>query len=335
MVSFFRFPLAALGCLLATNVFAQNETPKLSIIGLPDRELLSVSATFADKQGVAVLFQASAPSTIKGGWLPVHAFPTSEASRAMTQMEPTGNIWTFFRLEEHDMAVPETMIWLPPGNFVMGSPTDETQRYKDEGPQRMVTIGRGYWTCKYEVTQGEFLQLMNTNPSRAKSSDKLPVERVTWDEAMEYCKRLNERETQLKQVPKGYTYRLPTETEWEYAARAGTTTAYSYGEDVDHLSEHGWWMDNSGPEPSPVGLLKPNPWGLYDMHGNVFEWCLDEYNAYPEGSAPSAGFNLKVTRGGAFYCPSNILRSACRTEPQQPDYRNMLTGFRVFLAPKL
>ena len=136
-------------------------------------------------------------------------------------------------------------------------------------------------------------------------------------------------------LPKGYVYRLPTEAEWEYACRAGTKGAYSYGDSADKLSEYGWWAGNGGDQPEPVGKLKPNPWGLYDMHGNLFEWCADAYVAYPDGSAFSTSGTMKVLRGGAYYCPSNILRSAFRAEAQQPDFRWILAGFRVVLAPPL
>ena len=127
--------------------------------------------------------------------------------------------------------------------------------------------------------------------------------------------------------------RLPTEAEWEYACRAGTENAYSYGDETESLSQHGWWAGNSRGKPEQVGQLKPNPWGFYDIHGNVFEWCLDIYKAYPEGRAYSDTGKLKILRGGAYYCPSNILRSACRAEAQKPDYRWILGGFRVVLAP--
>ena len=136
-------------------------------------------------------------------------------------------------------------------------------------------------------------------------------------------------------LPIGYIYRLPTEKEWEYVCRAGTNNAYSYGDSTDSLSEYGWWAKNSGNQPEPVGKLKPNPWGLYDMHGNLFEWCFDSYESYPGGKAFSNTGNMKVLRGGAYYCPSNILRSACRAESQEPDYRWILAGFRVVLAPPI
>ena len=130
-----------------------------------------------------------------------------------------------------------------------------------------------------------------------------------------------------------YLYRLPTEAEWEYDCRAGTENAYSYGDNKVLLSQYGWWAENSNGQPKPVGRLTTNPWGFYDIHGNLFEWCLDTYRAYPGGTAYSDSGKMKIFRGGAYYCPSSILRSACRAEPQKPDYRWIFGGFRVVLAP--
>ena len=205
----------------------------------------------------------------------------------------------------------------------------------DEGPAFKAVVPHGFWMDRYEVTQKSFLDLMGENPSNTEFSPDMPVNRVTWHEAVEYCKRLTDAKGSAGLLPKGYVYRLPTEAEWEYACRAGTKGAYSYGDSAEQLSEYGWWAGNSGNQPEPVGKLKPNPWGLYDMHGNLFEWCADAYLAYPGGKAFSTTGKMKVLRGGAYYCPSNILRSACRAEAQQPDFRWILAGFRVVLAPRL
>ena len=232
--------------------------------------------------------------------------------------------------------MPKNMIWLPLGDFSMGSPEDEAGRFKDEGPVHSVTIPHGFWMDRYEVTQQQFKKLMVINPSSTDYTANLPVNKVTWHEANEYCERLTKLEKQRNSLPLGYVYRLPTEAEWEYACRAGTDNAYSYGDNTKLLSQYGWWAGNSKTgRPSPVGSLTPNPWGFYDIHGNVFEWCLDTYRAYPGGSAFSDSGKLKVLRGGAYYCPRGILRSACRAEPQEPEYRWILAGFRVVLAPPL
>ena len=215
----------------------------------------------------------------------------------------------------------------------MGSPEKEAGRYKDEGPAHNATIPHGFWMDRYEVTQEQFMVLMDSNPSSTDYTSDLPVNKVTWQEAREYCKRPTKQQRTRNTIPSGYLYRLPTEAEWEYACRAGTENAYSYGDNKVLLSQYGWWAENSNGQPKPVGRLTPNPWGFYDIHGNLFEWCLDTYRAYPGGTAYSDSGKMKIFRGGAYYCPSSILRSACRAEPQKPDYRWILGGFRVVLAP--
>ena len=301
-----------------------------------------ISEVYSD-EGVGVLYRTTNAAAASGEWQPLHAFPAKEAVRALTEVQPTESSQAFFRLVLHEMSVHSDMVWVPPGQFQLGSPYDEAERYADEGPQQLKVIPVGFWVHKYEVTQAEYIELMGNNPSFGYNSEagelaaNLPVDSVTWEEAKEYCRRLNKQELEANRVPPGYEYRLPTEAEWEYVARAGTTGAYSFGESdkVLHLGEFGWWRENSGETPMPVGQLAPNPWGLYDIHGNVFEWCLEDYDAYEEGGFVAfSGADYKVIRGGSFYCPATILRSACRIEPQISDFRNWLTGLRVFLAPK-
>ncbi|MBT5709177.1 formylglycine-generating enzyme family protein [Verrucomicrobia bacterium] len=239
----------------------------------------------------------------------------------------------FFEYRTTPFLSDETMVWIQPGSVKLGSPDSESGRFLDEGPQHQVEIEHGYWLSKHEVTQSEFENIMGFNPSRAAGSPKAPVETVTWFEAVTYCQRLTEQARNSNSLPDGYEYRLPTEAEWEYACRAGTETAYSFGDDAKDLSLYGWWSNNSGATPSQVGLLRPNPWGLYDMHGNVFEWCLTEYKAYPGGEIRSLKIDYRAIRSGAFICPLEILRSACRFESAPSKSGSWLTGFRVALAP--
>lgn len=304
---------------------------------------MAVFAELFSAKGVGVLYRATTTGTMTVDWKPVHAFPSNEAAEAQTKLEAAEFRQAFYRVAVHEMEIHPDMVWVPPGEFQLGSPDEESERYADEGPQQLTIIPVGFWVHKYEVTQAEYIDLMGNNPSFGYNADSgelaadLPVDSVTWEEAKEYCRRFNERELKAGRVPSGYEYRLPTEAEWEYAARAGTTGAYSFGDTdyVAHLGEFGWWRENSGETPMPVGQLAPNPWGLYDIHGNVFEWCLDDYDAYEEGGFVAfSGADYKVIRGGSFYCPATILRSACRIEPQIADFRNWLTGLRVFLAPK-
>jgi len=295
----------------------------------------SLTADDLPTGGVAVIWKAEGRLAKGDQWSPVHAFPTPKQAEAVFPVRPSETDSAFFKLSWQDINVPGNMIWLPPGDFKMGSPALEAKRFYDEGPVREVAIPHGFWMDRYEVTQEQFLYLMTTNPSSTDYATSLPVNRVTWHEANEYCKRLTKVEHANNTLPLGFVYRLPTEAEWEYACRAGTDSAYSYGDNTGNLSKYGWWAGNSSGKPEPVGKLMPNPWGLYDMHGNLFEWCLDTYEAYPEGRAYPSNLIFKVLRGGAYYCPSGILRSACRVEPQEPDYRWVLGGFRVVLAPPL
>jgi formylglycine-generating enzyme required for sulfatase activity len=146
-----------------------------------------------------------------------------------------------------------------------------------------------------EVTQAQYEAVMGTNPSYFKGQTN-PVENAFWEDATEFCKKLSEKTRQ--------TVRLPTEAEWEYACRAGTQTAFSFGDDPSALGDYAWHAGNSGERSHPVGQKKPNAWGLYDMHGNIWEWCADRYGKYPKGfatdpSGPTTG-DTRVSRGGSW-----------------------------------
>ena len=247
------------------------------------------------------------------------------------------------------MEPPENMVFIPPGTFRMGSPEDEEGRWAwgPEGPQTDVIISRGYWMGKYEVTQGEYLAVMGSNPSHSTGDPNRPVERVSWYDATEYCAKLTERERMAGRIAPNSEYRLPTEAEWEYACRAWTSTRFSYGDDPGYtnLTNYAWYWENSEAAARLVGQKLPNPWGLYDMHGNVWEWCQDwwEYNL-PGGIAldpqgPTTGSN-RVLRGGDFSPPNGwggawTCRSASRRDDgiNGPDLRSPLVGFRAVLAP--
>ena len=233
---------------------------------------------------------------------------------------------------------PQHLVWIKPGTFTMGSPTDEVDRLDTEGPQTQVTISQGFWMSKYETTQEEFLAVMGTNPSCCSKGDANPVERFWWNEATNYCGRLTVRERAAGRLPTGYAYRLPTEAEWEYACRAGTTTRFNFGDDLSYtqLSDYAWYSSNSGGTSQPVGLKQPNAWGLYDMHGNVWEWCLDWYGTYPGGSVTdprglTTGLD-RVFRGGSRNCDAGLCRSAIRSS-YLPNIRFDDVGFRPVLAP--
>jgi formylglycine-generating enzyme required for sulfatase activity len=213
------------------------------------------------------------------------------------------------------------MVYVTGGSFLMGSPENEPGRYKDEGPQHRVTV-QDFYIGKYEVTQAQWRAVMGTNPSSFKG-DNLPVENVSWNDAKEFCRKLSQMT--------GKEYRLPTEAEWEYACRAKTTGAYAG--DLDAMA---WYDKNSGSKTHPVGQKQPNAFGLYDMHGNVWEWCEDQwhdsYNGAPtDGRAwtdISATGSDRVFRGGGWGYYAVICRSADRHNGAPGD-RGDYVGFRL------
>jgi len=217
-------------------------------------------------------------------------------------------------------------VLIPSGEFKMGSPSGEEGRLDREGPVHTVKIEKAYYLSKYEVTQKQWREVMSTNPSNFKGDD-LPVEEVSWNDAQEFIKKLNDKEVTDK-------YRLPSEAEWEYAARAGTTTRYSFGNDDSDLGDYAWYRDNSGSKTHPVGQKQPNPWDLYDMHGNVLEWVQDQnhgsYDGAPtDGSAWEDGSSsFRVLRGGGFSRYARYCWSAVR-QNGDPDLRGSFIGFRL------
>ena len=224
---------------------------------------------------------------------------------------------------------------IPAGTFVMGSPPSESDRDADE-TQHRVRISKPFYLGVYEVTQGQYEKLMGANPSRFKG-DNNPVEQVSWEDAALFCRELSARP---EEQAAGRVYRLPTEAEWEYACRAGTTTAYGFGDDASELGEYAWCSENAmdvGQKYAhTVGQKKPNPWGLYDMHGNVWEWCQDWYEDYPSGSTTdptgAASGSPRVIRGGSWYYGAGLCRSANRGW-HNPSSRSSNLGFRVALSP--
>ena len=213
----------------------------------------------------------------------------------------------------------QTFVYIKPGSFLMGSPPDESSRSADE-PQHRVTLTKGFYLQTTEVTQGQWRMVMESNPAQFQGCGELcPVESVSWDDVRNFIQTLNQR-------PGTHRYKLPTEAEWEYAARAGTTGPFA-GSSMDSMA---WHRDNSGNKTHPVGMKTPNGWGLYDMHGNVSEWVQDWYGDYPSGSVtdpagPSSGY-YRVDRGGGWDMPSFGCRSAQRTI-NSPGIFHPLWGF--------
>ena len=221
---------------------------------------------------------------------------------------------------------------IPAGKFHMGSPDSDSNADDDEKPQHLVKITKPFYLSVYEVTQQQYEKVMGVRPWQGKANVRdgpdYAATYVTWNDAVEFCRKLSEQE--------GVEYHLPTEAQWEYACRAGTTTAYSFGDDVSKLAQHAWYEKNAwdvGEQYAHrVGQKLPNPWGLYDMHGNVWEWCQDWYAPYGSEKAvsdplgPAHGIP-RVLRGGSFRYSAQNLRSADRYR-QRPDHRPFGTGFR-------
>jgi formylglycine-generating enzyme required for sulfatase activity len=224
------------------------------------------------------------------------------------------------------------LIWVEPGTFTMGSPPEEPGRNKAEGPLTKVTLSKGFWLGKTQMTQRQYETESGTNPSHFKEAGPdAPVERVSWLMAMDFCEKLTAKEKAAGRLPEGYAYTLPTEAQWEYACRAGTTGAYA-----GNPESMAWHKNNSNGTTHPVAQKKPNAWGFYDMYGNVLEWCYDWYDggAYAGGSVtdptgPKHGY-FRMARGGSWRI--DIMRSAQRSggSAGREDYT---LGFRLALAP--
>lgn len=240
---------------------------------------------------------------------------------------------------------PINMVFIPPGSFRMGSPTNEVDRSTWEGLQTTVTISRGFWMGRHEVTQGEYREVKGSNPSYFTPVNgypedlSLPVDMVNWGDAVAYCSQLTARERAAGRIAANSAYRLPTEAEWEYACRAWTSPRFSHGDDPGYseLGNYAWFDENSGAVPHPVEQKLPNPWGLYDMSGNVFEWCRDWYadnvnnggiKVDPQG--PASG-TTRILRGGSWFYTARRCRSAYRGSIA-PESRDRQIGFRVVLA---
>ncbi len=218
-------------------------------------------------------------------------------------------------------------VYIPPGTFMMGSLRNEKGRDNDER-QHQVTLTKGFYLQTTEVTQAQWKAVMGSNPSKFKR-DNRPVEMVSWNDVQEFIRKLN-------RTGSGNRYRLPTEAEWEYAARAGSTTRFSFGDDEGRLGDYAWYRGNSGKRTHRVAQKKPNNWGFYDMHGNVWEWVQDWKGDYPSGSVtdpkgPSNG-SARVLRGGGWNGDARYCRSASRSR-RRPAYRLNNSGFRLVLLP--
>ncbi len=252
--------------------------------------------------------------------------------------------------------VPFVLRWIPPGQFQMGSPDSEVGRYVTEGPQHAVTISRGFWLGETPVTQGQweamvaeqvqkrfFNRTLNPKPSRFRGEARLPVEQVTWQQSATFCNLLNDLVDNWDM--ERYRFQLPTEAQWEYACRAGTSSAFYDGsactipEGIEPaLDDLGWFIMNSQQMTHTVKEMQPNPWGLYDLHGNVWEWCADAWDAEAYQSR-SAGIvdpftdgkdsAHRVVRGGSSGAQARGCRAACRDFGRSGSMWEKFRGLRV------
>ena len=233
------------------------------------------------------------------------------------------------------------LIKCPAGSFMMGSSAEEYSKIKKEMDSfhkdaygfeyseefHLVNINKAFYIGKYEVTQSQYKAIMGNNPSKFKDENN-PVESIDWIKAKLFCARLNY--LYKKYLPKGYKFDLPTEEQWEYACRAGISSAFNNGNNnLDNIDEIAWYSENASYTAHIVGQKEPNDWGIYDMHGNVWEWCIDEYKDYSEKNIRDCD---RVVRGGSFYDTAIFCRSANRFNNNVSCCAFCL-GFRVALIP--
>ena len=267
-------------------------------------------------------------ASLNGPWTMWTNVTVGPEGTVLVDLSP-GSAARFYRaVDESKKIGPAGFVWIAPGTFLMGSLLSEADRNSDE-VRHTVTLTQGFWMSDHETTQAEYQMVMGSN-SLTWKGESLPVEMVSWNDAVAYCNQLTERERAAGRITAQQAYRLPTEAEWEYAARAGTTGA-RYGE-LDAIAWHG---ENSGRQTHPVKQKAANAWGLYDMMGNVWEWCSDWYEEYPTGivtdpMGPSSG-SLRVLRGGSWINVAGNVRPALRFW-FGPGNRSDNLGFRPVLS---
>lgn len=245
--------------------------------------------------------------------------PFSQIDRVCDRFEAAGN------------SIGMKLVLIPPGEFLMGAPDADEHAWANQKPQHRVKITEPFYLSATEVTQEQYQRVMGENPSKFTGDPRRPVETVSWADAVEFYRRLSKKESRR--------YFLPTEAQWEYASRAGSTTKWCFGESAGQLGDNAWHKDNSGNTTHPVAQKKPNAWGVYDMYGNVSEWCADRYlleyyrtSPLNDPSGPTTGLT-RVVRGGGWYSPAVVCDSAVREGGCLPEEAFSTIGFRVCLKP--
>lgn len=295
--------------------------PKLTVTGTP---------------GTLAEIQWSSGVDASANWQSWTNVPVGPFGAILVDLAP-GSATRFYRAVTASIpAVPSGFVWIPPGTFQMGSPTTEVSRlgYED---LHTVTLTHGFWICDHVVTQGEYFQVMGDKLSTPYVTN-LPVVTISRDNAQAYVAQLTFSESQSGHLANGYAYRLPTEAEWEYAARAGTQTRFYWFDDPQFVqaSNYCWYSQNSGGMTHPVRTKIPNAFGLYDMAGNVFQWCSDWYANYDlsisvDPTGPQIATPYGVARGGSFNSPASQCRCAARI-PVTYGAGNGESGIRVVLS---
>ncbi len=285
-------------------------------------------------------FQVQTKSNLADtAWTPLGAQVFTNASEfSASNTIPSDTRTRWYRVQKLPrLQIPDSMVYVTPGTFLMGAPTNDPNRLYYELSQFRVILTRGFWINRFEVTQSEYQNLTCANPSSNTGDLEYPVDNVSWRNAMDYCALLTQQERAALRLPEGYVYRLPTEAEWEYAARAATTTWFSFGDSEALLTNYAWCSLNSGHVPHPVGQLLPNPWGLKDIHGNVFEWCWDYIDTAPTQLVTdyrgSTNGVYHAIRGGAFSFPWVDCRSSWHIGYSAASIPTGV-GFRIILAPE-
>lgn len=297
---------------------------RIDVSNPKDRELLATTRDFVNDKLRANLFAAFVNAD-RARW---RGGMAAEGSRV-------GEVRTFN--EELKLA----MVWCPAGRLTMGSPSNELGRGRDEH-QLNVAIDKGFWIGQTEVTQHQWKSVMQSEPWRGKqptdADGRVAASYIGWQEADTFCRRLTDLERQAGRLSSGWAYRLPSEAQWEYACRAETSTAYSFGDDPRSLSDYGWFRDNataSGQDQAnAVGQRRPNPWNIFDMHGNVAEWCRDAYRERYDPQADPASSQQerqRAIRGGAWNLGAEFCRAAARNAYYHDLPGSKSHGFRVVL----